>query len=329
MENDSSLPQKKVQPAQPATFAISAVAKLTGVSEHCLRIWERRYSVVEPSRTETRRRRYCQGDVERLVIIKHLVDSGDTISNVADLTLEQLRDRASQLESKSPQLTSKPVNPAVAIVGEHLPTTVCCDQALSAGLRVASTHASVAEYLTAAAKPDAPNHDAVVFDFSTLHPQTVAGVNRALANKPGLRSVLVYGFASRGALEAIDTRRTVALRAPVDLHEIRLACTAPSVAAQTHDTAAASDPEYIPHRYTIEQLAQLASASAKVHCQCPQHLVTLINSLNSFEKYSLECENLTPADAELHAYLYKMTSRARATIEEALAKVAAADKLSV
>ncbi|MDG2122932.1 MAG: hypothetical protein P8J87_04500, partial [Verrucomicrobiales bacterium] len=250
--------------------------------------------------------------------------------NSPPLTLEQLRDRAGQLDSKSNQLTSKPANPAVAIVGEHLPTTVCCDQALSAGLRVASTHSSVADYLAAIAKPETPNHDAVVFDFSTLHPQTVAEVNRALARKPGLRSVLVYGFASRGALEAIDSRRTVALRAPVDLHEIRLACTAPSVAAQTHDTAAAaSDPEFIPHRYTIEQLAHLASSSSKVHCQCPQHLVTLINSLNSFEKYSLECENLTPADAELHAYLYKMTSRARATIEEALAKVAAADKLEV
>ena len=116
MDTDPAKTPKPVPQAQQNTFAISAVAKLTGVSEHCLRIWERRYSVVEPTRTETRRRRYCQSDVERLVIIKPLVDSGDTISNVADLTLEQLRDRAQQLDASSVQLTSKPANPAVATV---------------------------------------------------------------------------------------------------------------------------------------------------------------------------------------------------------------------
>ncbi|CAN5406214.1 hypothetical protein BH23VER1_BH23VER1_26110 [soil metagenome] len=76
---------KSPGPEASATFAISAVAKLTGISEHCLRIWERRYKVVEPTRTDTKRRRYTQQDVERLVLIKNPLDCGDNISEVAGL----------------------------------------------------------------------------------------------------------------------------------------------------------------------------------------------------------------------------------------------------
>jgi len=66
-----------------------------------------------------------------------------------------------------------------------------------------------------------------------------------------------------------------------------------------------------------------------VQCECPQHLVTLVSSLNAFEDYSEACENRSPEDAVLHAHLHDVTARSRRLMEEALSAVAAAEGISV
>ena len=71
-------------------FEISAVARLTGVSSHVLRVWERRYGVVEPHRSDSKRRRYTQDDIQRLSLLKSLVDNGHAIGSIATLTTPQL-----------------------------------------------------------------------------------------------------------------------------------------------------------------------------------------------------------------------------------------------
>ena len=77
------------------TYRIGAVAKLTGIPGDTLRIWVRRYSVVTPRRTETGARLYTRDDVDRLSLIKRLVDFGDAIGAVAGLSSEQLEQRLS------------------------------------------------------------------------------------------------------------------------------------------------------------------------------------------------------------------------------------------
>ena len=69
------------------TYRIGAVSRLTGVPADTLRVWERRYSVVTPYRAESGTRLYGPEDVGRLTLIKRLVDRGDAISSVANLTL--------------------------------------------------------------------------------------------------------------------------------------------------------------------------------------------------------------------------------------------------
>jgi DNA-binding transcriptional MerR regulator len=76
-------------------YRIGAVARLTGVSPHTLRVWERRYGTVTPYRSEAGTRLYTQSDVDRLVLIKRLVDRGDTISLVANLPQKTLEQRCS------------------------------------------------------------------------------------------------------------------------------------------------------------------------------------------------------------------------------------------
>lgn len=75
---------------KPLRYPIRAVSKLTGISVDTLRAWERRYAVVEPERDE-RGRLYSEADVERLKLLRQLVEQGHAIGRVAALTSDELR----------------------------------------------------------------------------------------------------------------------------------------------------------------------------------------------------------------------------------------------
>jgi len=70
---------------------IRAVSQITGLSQHAIRAWERRYGIVEPDRTGTNRRLYSRGDVERLLLLKKAGEQGHSLAQVADLPLESMR----------------------------------------------------------------------------------------------------------------------------------------------------------------------------------------------------------------------------------------------
>ena len=71
-------------------YPIGVAARLTGIQVETLRVWERRYSVVGPQVSATGRRLYASADLERLRLIKQLVDSGHPISSVASVPSEKL-----------------------------------------------------------------------------------------------------------------------------------------------------------------------------------------------------------------------------------------------
>lgn len=69
---------------------IGAVARLTGISTHALRVWERRYGTLHPKRSEGGDRLYSDGDVHRLRAIKRLLGLGHAIGDVARLGSDEL-----------------------------------------------------------------------------------------------------------------------------------------------------------------------------------------------------------------------------------------------
>src|SRR6185369_4658180 len=71
-------------------YHIGTLARLTGVTTHAIRIWERRYGALAPSRTPGGARLYTDADVQRLRVIKKLLERGYTISAVARLDMEAL-----------------------------------------------------------------------------------------------------------------------------------------------------------------------------------------------------------------------------------------------
>jgi DNA-binding transcriptional MerR regulator len=68
------------------------VSARTGLPQDVLRAWERRYEAVIPHRTETGRRLYTDRDLDKLRLLKRAVDSGRQISDVADRSVEELRE---------------------------------------------------------------------------------------------------------------------------------------------------------------------------------------------------------------------------------------------
>ena len=74
------------------TYSISDLENLTGIKAHTIRIWEKRYNVIEPSRTPTNIRYYSNDDMRKLINIAALMNAGMKISKISKLSPEELNE---------------------------------------------------------------------------------------------------------------------------------------------------------------------------------------------------------------------------------------------
>lgn len=86
-------------------FSIAIAARRSGLSQHVIRAWEKRYGVVTPLRTDTHRRLYTDEDIERLQLLRRATQAGHSIGNIASLPAELLRPLAAE-ESVAPAAKS-------------------------------------------------------------------------------------------------------------------------------------------------------------------------------------------------------------------------------
>jgi len=64
-------------------YSIKDLEYLSGIKAHTIRIWEKRYHLIEPQRTDTNIRTYSDDDIRRILNVALLVKNGYKISNVA------------------------------------------------------------------------------------------------------------------------------------------------------------------------------------------------------------------------------------------------------
>src|ERR1700691_5807021 len=69
---------------------IGVACERTGLSPHVLRVWERRYAAVEPTRTNGGHRLYSDADIERLRLLARATAGKRSISLVAHLPADEL-----------------------------------------------------------------------------------------------------------------------------------------------------------------------------------------------------------------------------------------------
>ena len=67
-------------------YPIQVAACRTGLSPDVLRVWEKRYGAVVPSRTPTGRRVYKNRDIERLLIFRRATHTGRNFGQIAPLS---------------------------------------------------------------------------------------------------------------------------------------------------------------------------------------------------------------------------------------------------
>jgi DNA-binding transcriptional MerR regulator len=71
-------------------FSIKDLENLSGIKAHTIRIWEKRYNVLEPMRTDTNIRYYDLPALQRLLNITLLHNHGYKISKISKLTPDKL-----------------------------------------------------------------------------------------------------------------------------------------------------------------------------------------------------------------------------------------------
>jgi DNA-binding transcriptional MerR regulator len=72
-------------------YSIKDLEYLSGVKAHTIRIWEKRYNLLDPNRSDTNIRSYSDDDVRRILNVAMLIKNGYKISNVASYSEEKLQ----------------------------------------------------------------------------------------------------------------------------------------------------------------------------------------------------------------------------------------------
>jgi len=99
-----------------ASYSIKELENLSGIKAHTIRIWEKRYGIIKPARTETNIRYYCDEDLKRLLNIAILNKYGMRISNIAKLNDNEMSEKVMQYSSNLSDTESNIENLILAMV---------------------------------------------------------------------------------------------------------------------------------------------------------------------------------------------------------------------
>ena len=311
-------------PCDEPRYRIGAVCRMTGLSQHVLRVWEKRYGAVEPLRSDTDRRLYREVDINRLSMLKALVDRGQAIGSIAGLDDDELERRVKQSAGVL-ALGGAAEKPVLVLFGESL-AGACEDCASSEIFAFAGQYDDISEF--AAQKP-AGRVDVAVVEWPSLQPDSVVEITRHANRLDARHLILVYDYAPRAALQRLAKDRITALRLPLDIVALE-AVVAWRFALVAQYAGSPEEFGFIPPRqFKDRELVHLSSQSRAIACECPLHLAGLISRLAHFESYSAECESRNTEDAALHGYLHNTTARARGLMEQALMRLIELENISV
>jgi len=84
-----------------AIYSIRDLEKLTGIKAHTIRIWEQRYQLIEPARTDTNIRFYTDENLRHLFNISLLNRHGHKISRLANMQPEEIALKVAEITENS------------------------------------------------------------------------------------------------------------------------------------------------------------------------------------------------------------------------------------
>ncbi len=234
-------PEKPEQPEAPdgpwpgdtaPRYRSAAVARMARMPVATLRTWERRFQVITPAATRSGHRFYSAADVQRLTLLKQLSDMGHSISVMARLDMDRLREmamtHASTQASAQRGLGAAPAAIAppwrVAVVGSTLARRlqrVGVLRRLGRQLKVVGVYDSLADCLSAARsaetgskasagegqgkdqrKDGRPVIELLLVGTPTLHASTSLALREAADAWGADQVALMYGYGAQLACDA-------------------------------------------------------------------------------------------------------------------------------
>ncbi|MEN2280666.1 MerR family transcriptional regulator [Algoriphagus sp. SE2] len=84
-----------------STYSIKDLEQLSGIKAHTLRIWEQRYDLLKPKRTESNIRYYDDEDLKLILNVSLLYDNGFKISKIASMSSESIQEEVMSLTDRS------------------------------------------------------------------------------------------------------------------------------------------------------------------------------------------------------------------------------------
>jgi DNA-binding transcriptional MerR regulator len=80
-----------------ADYKIKDLEQLTGIKAHTIRVWEKRYGILNPERTDTQVRTYCDKELVSLLNVALLNKNGLKISRIAEMSEKQINQKIADL----------------------------------------------------------------------------------------------------------------------------------------------------------------------------------------------------------------------------------------
>lgn len=84
-----------------SSYSIKDLEQLSGIKAHTLRIWEQRYNLLSPKRTDTNIRYYDDQDLKLILNVALLNDNGVKISKIASMASYEIREEVMKLTERS------------------------------------------------------------------------------------------------------------------------------------------------------------------------------------------------------------------------------------
>ena len=142
---------RMANPADEPRHPIAVASERTGLSQDVLRVWERRYSAVAPTRGPGGQRLYSDSDIERLRLMHVTTRAGRGVAQIAAMSTPELARMAAEDAAHARADDSSLAADALAASLEHAKALDAV--LLSRELRRAATALGLSEFLGGVAAP--------------------------------------------------------------------------------------------------------------------------------------------------------------------------------
>ena len=295
-------------------YAIGVVARRTQTHPETIRVWERRYELIVPGRSDTGRRLYSENDIAKLTLVKRLTELGHSVSSLAKLSNDDLRDRLNaSLASEPSKYTEQLSKLRVVFANDALRLRLSRDLLIHEDITVVDfPNKNLSSVMEQRA-------DIVIVDLVTLNEESLSDVRHYLSETGCESALVIFNFGTKKSILELEDAGVVCLKGSVAAAEIYRACR--SIKPTLSNSRPALNQPVTSPRFTNEQLSRIAALTSKIACECPNHLAELIINLTAFEKYSSECANRNEEDAQLHSQLNQAAGASRLILEESLIRL--------